>query len=157
MDAEPGVSRSGSKRRQSIGKYSLPATIAEERPTRKARAASKHEQEPPSILSGGQDGRPTVRGIATNVPVYLTFAAERSESEPGKQEIVCLRRTVEGSSVPQMCPRRWCGTHAFNTPESVRFRTREKMEAKPKCFPRTREDRAPEAACRRGAERVNFS
>ena len=95
--------------------------------------------------------------ISHNVPVYQTFAAERSESEPGLQEIVCLRRTVEGSSVPQMCPKRWCGTHAFNTPESVRFRTREKMKAKPECFPRTREDRAPEAACRRGAERVNFS
>ena len=85
------------------------------------------------------------------------MAAERSESEPGLQGIVRIRRTVEGSSVPQMCPKRWCGTHASNTPESVRFRTREKMKAKPKCFPRTREDRAPEAACRRGAERVNFS
>ena len=72
-----------------------------------------------------------MRGIATNVSVYQTFAAERSESEPGQRKIVRKRRTVEGSSVPQMCPKRWCGTHAFNTPESVRFRTREKMKAKP--------------------------
>ena len=113
-DAEPGVSRSGLMRHRIIGKYSLPATIAEECPTRKARAASKHEQEPPSIFPAARRAAPQFRGIATNVPVYLTFAAERSESEPGQQEIVCLRRTVEGSSVPQMCPKRWCGTHAFN-------------------------------------------
>jgi hypothetical protein len=39
----------------------------------------------------------------------------------------------------------------------ARFRTREKMKAQPECFPRAGKDRAPEAACRRGAEQVNFS
>lgn len=65
-----------------------------------------------------------MRGIATNVSVYQTFAAERSESEPGQREIVCIRWNVEGSGVPQMCPMPGAVRALLHTPKFARIRAK---------------------------------
>ena len=51
---------------------------------------------------GGPPHNP--KGIAANGRVYLTFAAERSESEPGIQKLICIQQIVKGSGVPPICP-----------------------------------------------------
>ena len=103
-----------------------------------------------------QDSFPRPK-IAYNVPVYLTFAAERSESEPGLQEFICTQRIVEGSSVPQMCPQPGA-VRAFLIYKNSRASGRsEQMEAKPKWFAERARTEHRRRLARRGAERVNFS
>ena len=53
--------------------------------------------------------------MAYNGRVYLTFAAERSESEPGLPDSP-VSENLRRARVPQMCPKRRCGTRPSFSP-----------------------------------------
>ena len=76
------------------------------------------------------------------------MAAERSESEPGLQKLLCPHRTVKGSGVPPICPQPVAVRALPNIPKIARIRAKRTNEGEAGMVRGEGKDRAPQAACR---------